>query len=240
MRDRLRRRRHRRHRQAGRRRRAPERRAGPARRSSAPWPRPATGSRPPAPPSAQGIVHRLDVGTSGLMVVAKSERAYTALKRAVPGARRSTRSTTRSCRATPTRCAAPSTRRSAGTRARLEVRGRRRRQAERHPLRDARGASARRRLLEIHLETGRTHQIRVHMAALRHPCVGDLTYGADPTLAARLGPDAAVAARRAARLRAPRHRRAGAVREPLPGRPADRARRSAPRRAVPHTALRDR
>ena len=42
-------------------------------------------------------------------------------------------------------------------------------------------------LLEINLETGRTHQIRVHMAALRHPCVGDLTYGADPTLAARLG-----------------------------------------------------
>jgi 23S rRNA pseudouridine1911/1915/1917 synthase len=42
-------------------------------------------------------------------------------------------------------------------------------------------------LLEIALETGRTHQIRVHMAALRHPCVGDLTYGADPTLAARLG-----------------------------------------------------
>ena len=42
-------------------------------------------------------------------------------------------------------------------------------------------------LLEIHLETGRTHQIRVHFSALRHPCVGDLTYGADPTLSARLG-----------------------------------------------------
>jgi 23S rRNA pseudouridine1911/1915/1917 synthase len=42
-------------------------------------------------------------------------------------------------------------------------------------------------LLEIALETGRTHQIRVHMSALRHPCVGDLTYGADPTLSARLG-----------------------------------------------------
>jgi 23S rRNA pseudouridine1911/1915/1917 synthase len=42
-------------------------------------------------------------------------------------------------------------------------------------------------LLEVHLETGRTHQIRVHMAALRHPCVGDLTYGADPGLAKRLG-----------------------------------------------------
>ncbi len=42
-------------------------------------------------------------------------------------------------------------------------------------------------LLEIHLETGRTHQIRVHMAAQRHPCVGDAMYGADPTLSARLG-----------------------------------------------------
>jgi 23S rRNA pseudouridine1911/1915/1917 synthase len=41
--------------------------------------------------------------------------------------------------------------------------------------------------VEIGLETGRTHQIRVHMSALRHPCVGDLTYGADPTLSARLG-----------------------------------------------------
>jgi len=41
-------------------------------------------------------------------------------------------------------------------------------------------------LLDVRLETGRTHQIRVHMSALRHPCVGDITYGADPTLAARL------------------------------------------------------
>jgi 23S rRNA pseudouridine1911/1915/1917 synthase len=42
-------------------------------------------------------------------------------------------------------------------------------------------------LLDVHLETGRTHQIRVHFSALRHPCVGDLTYGADPSLAKRLG-----------------------------------------------------
>ncbi len=43
-------------------------------------------------------------------------------------------------------------------------------------------------LVEVHLETGRTHQIRVHFSALRHPCAGDLTYGgADPRLAANLG-----------------------------------------------------
>jgi 23S rRNA pseudouridine1911/1915/1917 synthase len=42
-------------------------------------------------------------------------------------------------------------------------------------------------LVEVKLETGRTHQIRVHFSALRHPCVGDLTYGADPVLAKRLG-----------------------------------------------------
>jgi 23S rRNA pseudouridine1911/1915/1917 synthase len=42
-------------------------------------------------------------------------------------------------------------------------------------------------LLEVRLETGRTHQIRVHMTAIRHPCVGDRLYGSDPVLAARLG-----------------------------------------------------
>ena len=42
-------------------------------------------------------------------------------------------------------------------------------------------------LLRVMLETGRTHQIRVHFSALRHPCAGDLTYGADPRLAATLG-----------------------------------------------------
>ena len=42
-------------------------------------------------------------------------------------------------------------------------------------------------LVEVHLETGRTHQIRVHVSAMRHPCVGDLTYGADPVLAGKVG-----------------------------------------------------
>ena len=75
-------------------------------------------------------------------------------------------------------------------------------------------------LVDVQLETGRTHQIRVHFSALRHPCVGDLTYGADPTLAARLGLAPAVAARPAARLRCtPGTGEAGALRQPVPGRP---------------------
>jgi 23S rRNA pseudouridine1911/1915/1917 synthase len=42
-------------------------------------------------------------------------------------------------------------------------------------------------LVEVILETGRTHQIRVHFSAFKHPLIGDSMYGADPTLAARLG-----------------------------------------------------
>ncbi len=77
-------------------------------------------------------------------------------------------------------------------------------------------------LLEIHLETGRTHQIRVHMAAQRHPCVGDAMYGADPTLSARLGPHAAVAARDAARASGTRARGSGRIRIDVSGRSAAR------------------
>ena len=78
-------------------------------------------------------------------------------------------------------------------------------------------------LLDIRLETGRTHQIRVHLSALRHPCVGDLTYGADPTLAAPARADPAVAARPRAGLRPPRRRPVGGVHQPVPGRPGARA-----------------
>lgn len=134
----------------------------------------------------QGIVHRLDVGTSGLMVVAKSESAYTALKRAFKE-----REVEKIYHAVVQGHPDPLT----GT---IDA------PIGRHPTHSWKfavtpqgkdsvthyetieaypGAS----LLEIHLETGRTHQIRVHMAAHRHPCVGDPLYGADPTLSARLG-----------------------------------------------------
>ncbi|MDQ1685643.1 MAG: rRNA synthase [Frankiaceae bacterium] len=134
----------------------------------------------------QGVVHRLDVGTTGLMAVAKSERAYSVLKEAFRE------------RDVDKRYAALVQGHPDPSRGTIDA------PIDRHPTHDYkwavvadgkpsithyetveafRAAS----LLDIRLETGRTHQIRVHMAAVRHPCVGDITYGADPTLSARLG-----------------------------------------------------
>lgn len=133
----------------------------------------------------QGVVHRLDVGTTGLMVVAKSEVAYSALKRAFKEREVDKRY-------------------HAVVQGHLDpLRGTIDAPIDRHPTADYRYAvmnggkpsvthydtleafrSA--SLIDVKLETGRTHQIRVHFSAMRHPCVGDLTYGADPTLAARL------------------------------------------------------
>jgi 23S rRNA pseudouridine1911/1915/1917 synthase len=134
----------------------------------------------------QGIVHRLDANTSGLMVVAKSERAYSALKRAfrerevnkvyhalVQGHPDPLRGTVD----------APIARHPSGDGRFAVVAGGRPSVTHYDTLEAFRAAS----LIEVVLETGRTHQIRVHMAAIRHPCVGDRLYGADPVLAARLG-----------------------------------------------------
>jgi 23S rRNA pseudouridine1911/1915/1917 synthase len=134
----------------------------------------------------QGIVHRLDVGTSGLMVVAKSEVAYSRLKDAFRE-----REVDKRYRALvqghpdPSRGTvdAPIGRHPGADYRFAVVAGGRDSVTHYETLEAFRAAS----LLHIRLETGRTHQIRVHMAAIRHPCVGDLTYGADPTLAARLG-----------------------------------------------------
>lgn len=134
----------------------------------------------------QGIVHRLDVGTSGVMVVAVSERAYTLLKRAFkqrtvdkryhavvqghPDPRSGTidapigRSRGNDWKFTVSATGKPSI-------------------THYDTIEMFRSAS----LLDVHLETGRTHQIRVHFSALHHPCCGDLTYGADPVLSKRLG-----------------------------------------------------
>lgn len=134
----------------------------------------------------QGVVHRLDVGTSGLMVVAKTEHAYTALKRAFKE-----REVEKVYHAVVQGHPDP----LAGT---IDA------PIGRHPSHswkfavipsgkdsithyETLEAFPRAALVEVHLETGRTHQIRVHMAAHRHPCVGDPLYGSDPTLSARLG-----------------------------------------------------
>jgi 23S rRNA pseudouridine1911/1915/1917 synthase len=133
-----------------------------------------------------GIVHRLDVGTSGLMVVAKSERAYGALKAAFHD-----REVGKVYHAVVQGHPDPFSGtidapigRHPGSAWKFAVTADGKPSVTHYDTLEAmRGAT----LLEVHLETGRTHQIRVHMAAQRHPCVGDLLYGADPVLAARVG-----------------------------------------------------
>jgi 23S rRNA pseudouridine1911/1915/1917 synthase len=134
----------------------------------------------------QGVVHRLDAGTSGLMVVAKSEPAYSALKHAFrrrdvdKGYHALVQGHPDPLRGTVD---APIGRHPAGDGRFAVVAGGRPSVTRYDTIEAFRAAS----LLDISLETGRTHQIRVHMAALRHPCAGDRLYGADPVLAARLG-----------------------------------------------------
>ncbi len=134
----------------------------------------------------QGVVHRLDVGTTGLMVVAKSERAYTVLKDAFRERTVDKRYHTL-VQGHPDPLVgtvdAPIDRHPTSAYKFAVVAGGKDSVTHYEVLEAFRHAS----LLEVHLETGRTHQIRVHMAALKHPCVGDVTYGADPTLSARLG-----------------------------------------------------
>ena len=137
-------------------------------------------------PERQGIVQRLDVGTSGVMVICKSEHAYSVLKNAFR--RRDVDKTYHALvqgHPDPLEGTvdAPIGRHPGADYKFAVMAGGRPSVTHYETLEAHRFAS----LLEISLETGRTHQIRVHMAALKHPCVGDLTYGADPTLAERLG-----------------------------------------------------
>ena len=134
----------------------------------------------------QGIVHRLDATTSGLMVLAKSESAYSALKRAFRD-REVDKIYHALVQGHPDPLSgtvdAPIGRHPSGYGRFAVVAGGRLSVTHYDTLEAFRAAS----LAEIILETGRTHQIRVHMAAIRHPCVGDRLYGADPVLAAHLG-----------------------------------------------------
>lgn len=137
------------------------------------------------PQERAGIVHRLDVGTSGCMVVAKSDRAYSVLKQAFRD-----REVTKVYHALVQGHPDPFTGtidapigRAQTKRWKMAVREDGRHAITHYKTREAMAGGT---LLEVHLETGRTHQIRVHMAAIGHPCVGDQVYGADPTLSAKL------------------------------------------------------
>ena len=137
----------------------------------------------------QGIVQRLDVGTSGVMVVCKSERAYSALKDAFR--RRTVDKTYHALVQGHPDPLEGTVDAPIGRHPKADYKfavmstedGGRPSVTHYETLEAHRFAS----LLEVQLETGRTHQIRVHMSALKHPCLGDLTYGADPVLARRVG-----------------------------------------------------
>lgn len=134
----------------------------------------------------QGIVHRLDVGTSGLMVVTKNERAYSELKKAFKD-----RTVTKIYHTLVQGLPDPlkgtidaPIGRHPGSEWKFAVNEDGKPAITHYEVLEAFGPAS---LVEVHLETGRTHQIRVHFSALRHPCAGDLTYGADPTMSAHLG-----------------------------------------------------
>ena len=134
----------------------------------------------------QGIVSRLDVGTSGLMLVCKSDLAYKEMRRQfsehevkktyhalVQGNLKEDKATIEA----PIGRAKVSDFRFTVTPAGKEA-------VTHWDVMERFGEAT---LASINLETGRTHQIRVHMAAVGHPCVGDATYGADPAMSARTG-----------------------------------------------------
>ncbi|MBB1038690.1 RluA family pseudouridine synthase, partial [Dietzia natronolimnaea] len=133
------------------------------------------------PPERKGIVHRLDVGTSGLMVVAASERAYTLLKRAFRD-RTVDKTYHALVQGHPDPLSgtidAPIGRHTSND-WRFAVTSDGKHSITHYGTLEAHQAAT---LVEVKLETGRTHQIRVHFSALHHPCAGDLTYGADPVL----------------------------------------------------------
>lgn len=136
-------------------------------------------------PERQGIVQRLDVGTSGVMVICKGEHAYSVLKHAFRQ-RRVDKTYHALVQGHPDPLAgtidAPIGRNPRYDH-RFAVRSDGRHSITHYETLEAHRFAS---LLQVRLETGRTHQIRVHMSALHHPCVGDLTYGADPALAGRL------------------------------------------------------
>lgn len=136
----------------------------------------------------QGIVQRLDVGTSGLMTLAKTEIAYSRLKQAFRD-----RAVHKVYNAVVQGHPDPfegtfdaPIGRHPKAEFKFAVMNDGKPSITHYSTLEAFPAAT---LVEVILETGRTHQIRVHFSAFRHPLVGDTMYGADPKLAARVGLD---------------------------------------------------
>jgi 23S rRNA pseudouridine1911/1915/1917 synthase len=128
-------------------------------------------------PKRAGIVHRLDRDTSGLLVVARSEEAHRLLREAIAQRRVQREYLALVLGLPPARSGtieAPIGR-DPQVRTRMAIGGNAPREARTHFTLDR--ALPAHALLRVKLETGRTHQIRVHMQAIGHPVAGDPEYG---------------------------------------------------------------